>query len=163
MPRVLATVPPPNWTGQLSHVHLGGPELALLAWEEGCPVAVLTALRLGIPLKQWIEPFRARSTARCYAHPGSCLLAQSPAQVATATEAAQVPRLLATVHLADWTGQLSHVQLGPRAELPLLARLEAPARYQASGCKAWGLVPCWLCFRSPAQVQKTSSHHRQER
>ena len=50
MPRVLATVPPPNWTGQLSHVHLGGPELALLAWEEGCPVAVLTALRLGIPL-----------------------------------------------------------------------------------------------------------------
>ena len=42
-----------------------------------------------------------------------------------ATEAAEAPRVLATVHLADWTGQLSNVLVGG-PELALLAPGQPP-------------------------------------
>ncbi|CAE7197719.1 unnamed protein product [Symbiodinium microadriaticum] len=149
VPRVLATVAPPNWTGQLSHVHLGGAELALLAREEGCPVAVLTALRLGIPLvKLGFQALQnsqgqfASSGIQLHAqcplgHPSQCHVRdemwQLPEDVSAASspptqprnyagpsQAVEVPRVLATVPPPNWTGQLSHVHLGG-PELALLA------------------------------------------
>ncbi|CAE7032286.1 unnamed protein product [Symbiodinium sp. CCMP2592] len=70
------------------------------------------------------------------------------------TEPADAKRVLATVHLADWTGQLSNVLVGGR-ELAPLARVRDEEKLveliEKKGSEA-------VCFRGPCDARLGTSH-----
>ena len=80
---------------------------------------------------------------------GKCKRSDSGCQ----TEAADAARILATVHLADWTGQLSNVLVGGQ-ELALLSRVNDEQALvqllQAKGTSA-------ICFRGPFDARLGTS------